>query len=142
MPILSEHLWERAARDMSEKPYKSLARDLVEAIRIGNEADVDRFIRIEQRVFTEKAAGRDYAAELAARRRRQEVRRTLQKHIKPLLAAVEPRDDAIQELGEAIAGFPKTVRTRVQEAVIERRRKHEVVADLVEPPHSAPSPGF
>ena len=95
--ILSEHLWERVSKDMSDKPYKSLAGDLVDAIKQGKEADVDRFIRTEHRAFTQKAAGRDHAAELASRLRRREVRRALQKHIKPLMEAVERRDEAIRD---------------------------------------------
>ncbi len=31
-PITTGHLWEQVAKDMSDKPYKSLALDLVEAI--------------------------------------------------------------------------------------------------------------
>ena len=141
-PILSEHLWERVAKDMSDKPYKSLAGDLMEAIERGQEADVDRFIRTEHRVFTQKAAGRDHAAELAIRLRRQEVRRALQKHIKPLVAAVERRDGVIRELGEAIERFPEEVRARVREAVAEHRQQQEAAAEVVPPARSSPSPGF
>jgi hypothetical protein len=141
-PILSEDLWERVAKDMSDKPYKSLAGDLVAAIKHGKEADVDRFIRTEHRVFTQKAAGRDHAAELAARLRRQEVRRAVQKHIKPLVEAVERRDEVIRELGEAIDRFPEEVRARVREAVAERRQQHEAAEPIRQAARLGPSVGF
>ena len=140
-PILSEHLWERAAKDMSDKPYKFLAGDIVEAIKNGKEADVDRFTRTEHRVFTQKAVGRDHPAKLAARLRRQEVRRALKKHIKPLVVAVEGRDEAIRELGEAIDRFPEEIRARVREAVLERRQQHDA-ADMQQSAQSGPSAGF
>ena len=141
-PILSEHLWERAAKDMSEKPYKSLAGDLVEAIERGQEADVDRFIRTEHRVFTQKAAGRDHGAELTSRMRRQELRRALQKHIKPLIAAVERREEAIRELGETIDRFPEEVRARVRESLARRGQQHEAAELMQQPVQSGPSVGF
>ncbi len=141
-PILSEHLWDRAAKDMSEKPYKSLAGDLVEAIERGQEADVDRFIRTEHRVFTQKVAGRDHGAELTSRMRQQEVRRALQKHIKPLIAAVERREEAIRELGETIDRFPEEVRARVREAIARRGQQHEAAELMQQPVQSGPSVGF
>ncbi|MGI4956609.1 MAG: hypothetical protein ACRYGI_03265, partial [Janthinobacterium lividum] len=111
-PILSEHLWARVAKDMSDKPYKSLAGDLVDAIKHGKEADVDRFIRTEHRVFTQRAAGRDHAGELRKRQRDAEVRAVLAKHIVPLVAAVERREAAIRELAEAVNAFPDVVRAK------------------------------
>ena len=140
--ILSEHLWDRMAEDMSDKPYKSLASDLVEAIQNGKEADVDRFIRTEHRVFTQKAAGREHGNELAARLRRQEVRHALKKHIKPLIAAIERREDAIRELGEAIDRFPEEIRARVRDAVAERRQQHKAAEPVPQPVRSGPGVGF
>ena len=88
------------------------------AIERGQEADVDRFIRTEHRVFTQKAAGRDHGKELRARLREQELRQVLQKHIQPLAAALDRRDAAIRELGEAVSAFPDALRVRLQEAAV------------------------
>jgi len=132
--ITPEHLWDQVAADMSEKPYKALGIDLVAAIERGQEADVDRFIRTEHRVFTQKAAGRDHGKELRARLREQELRRALQKHIRPLTAALDRREAAIRELGEAVNAFPDALRARLQEAAIAmnaRREAEQATADAV-----------
>ncbi len=141
--ITPKHLWDQVAADMSEKPYKSLGIDLVAAIERGQEADVDRFIRTEHRVFTQKAAGRDHDTELRARLREQEVRRALQKHIKPLTAALDRREAAIQELATAIEAFPGNVRTRVRDAVAALEKQREIErARAAEPAARSVSPGM
>ncbi len=141
--ITPKHLWDQVAADMSEKPYKSLGIDLVAAIERGQEADVDRFIRTEHRVFTQKTAGRDHGTELRARLREQEVRRALQKHIKPLTAALDRREAAIQELATAIEAFPGNVRTRVRDAVAALEKQREIErARAAEPAARSVSPGM
>ncbi len=127
-PITTGHLWEQVAKDMSDKPYKSLALDLVDAIERSREEEVDRFIRTEHRVFAQRAAGRDHASELRKRRRDAEVRAVLAKHIVPLAAAVDRREAAIRELVEAINVFPEVVRTRLSVEVIAANERRE--ADL------------
>jgi len=140
-PITPEHLWAQVAKDMSRKPYKSLAGDLVAAIERGQEADVDHFIRTEHRVFTQEAAGRAHGTELRARLREQELRRALQKHIGPLLAAVDRREAAIHELAEVVNTLPATLKERVREAatVLARQREAARVQTAVT---RGPSPGF
>ncbi len=123
--ITPRHLWDRVATDMSEKPYKALGIDLVAAIERGQEADVDRFIRSEHRVFTQKAAGRNHGKELHARLREQELRRALQKHIRPLTAALDRREAAIRELGEAVDALPDALRARLQEAAAAMSARQE-----------------
>ena len=139
--ITPQHLWDQVAADMSEKPYKSLGIDLVAAIERGQEADVDRFIRTEHRVFTQKAAGRDHSTELRARLRKQEVRRALRKHIGPLLAAVDRQEAAIQELAEAVNALPVRLREQVREAaaVLAGQREAARVEAAVT---RGPSPSF
>ncbi len=124
-PITTGHLWERVAKDMSDKPYKSLAIDLIEAIKRGQAEEVDRFIRTEHRVFAQRAAGRDHADELRRRQRNAEVRAVLAKHIVPLFAAVERREAAIRELAEAVNAFPDVVRAKFRAAVITANEKRE-----------------
>ena len=102
---------------MSEKPYKSLALDLVQAIERSRKEEVGRFIRTEHRVFAQHAAGRDHAGELRQRQRDAQVRAVLARHMVPLAAAVERREAAIRELAEAVNAFPDTVRARVRAAV-------------------------
>ncbi len=123
--ITPQHLWDQVAADMSEKPYKALGIDLVAAIERGQAADVDRFIRSEHRVFTQKAAGRDHGTELRARLRSQELRRVLQKHVQPLTAALDRREEAIRELGEAVSALPDALRARLQEAAAATNAKRE-----------------
>ncbi len=126
---------------MSQKPYKSLAGDLVAAIERGQEEDVDRFIRTEHRVFTQKAAGRDHGKELRARLREQELRQALRKHIGPLLAAVDRREAAIQELAEVVNAFPATLREKVKEAAAVLAQQREA-ARVEAATTRGPSPGF
>jgi hypothetical protein len=139
--ITPRHLWDQVTADMSEKPYKALGIDLVAAIERGQEADVDRFIRTEHRVFTQKAAGREHGTELRARLREQELRWALQKHIGSLLAAVDRREAAIHELAEVVNALPATLKQRVREAatVLAQQREAARVQAAVT---RGPSPGF
>ena len=140
-PITPGHLWAQVAKDMSQKPYKSLAGDLVAAIERGQEEDVDRFIRTEHRVFTQRAAGRDHGKELRARLREQELRQALRKHIGPLLAAVDRREAAIQELAEVVNAFPATLREKVKEAAAVLAQQREA-ARVEAATTRGSSPGF
>ena len=142
-PITTAHLWDQVAKDMSEKPYKSLALDLVEAIQRNKGEEVDRFIRTEHRVFTQRAAGRDHAGELRKRHRDAEVRAVLARHIVPLAAAVERREAAIRELAEAVNAFPDSVRARVKAAVSAANEQREAeLARTSTPERPSFSPGF
>jgi len=141
-PITTGHLWEQVAKDMSDKPYKSLALDLVEAIERSQE-EVDRFIRTEHRVFAQRAAGRDHAGELRKRQRDAEVRAVLAKHIVPLVAAVERREAAIRELAEAVSAFPDIVRAKVRAAVVAANERREAeLAKVAQASRPGFSPGF
>ena len=142
-PITTADLWDQVAKDMSEKPYKSLALDLVEAIQRNKDEEVDRFIRTEHRVFTQRAAGRDHAGELRKRQRDAEVRAVLARHIVPLAAAVERREAAIRELAEAVNAFPDSVRARIKAAVIAANEQREAeLARRSTPERPSFSPGF
>jgi len=142
-PITTGHLWEQVAKDMSDKPYKSLALDLVEAIKRNREEEVDRFIRTEHRVFTQRAAGRDHAGELRSRQRDAEVRAVLAKHIVPLVAAVERREAAIRELAEAVNAFPEIKRAKVRAAVVAANQRREAeLAKVAQASRPGFSPGF
>ena len=142
-PITTKHLWEQAAKDMSDKPYKSLALDLVEAIERSRKEEVDRFIRTEHRVFAQRAAGRDHAGELRKRQRDAEVRAVLAKHIVPLVVAVERREAAIRELAEAVNAFPDVVRAKVRAAVIAANQQREAeLAKMAQASRPGFSPGF
>jgi len=142
-PITTGHLWEQAAKDMSDKPYKSLALDLVEAIERRREEEVDRFTRTEHRVFAQRAGGRDHAGELRKRQRDAEVRAVLAKHIVPLAAAVERREAAIRELAEAVNAFPDIVRAKVRAAVVAANQRREAeLAKAAQASRPGFSPGF
>ncbi len=142
-PITTGHLWEQVAKDMSDKPYKSLALDLVEAIERNRDEEVDRFIRTEHRVFAQRAAGRDHAGELRKRQRDAEVRAMLAKHIVPLVAAVERREAAIRELAEAVNAFPDIVRAKVRAAVVAAYEQREAeLARAAQASRPGFSPGF
>ncbi len=142
-PITTGHLWEQVAKDMSDKPYKSLALDLVEAIERSRKEEVDRFIRTEHRVFAQRAAGRDHAGELRKRQRDAQVRAVLARHIVPLVAAVQRREAAIRELAEAVNAFPDVVRAKVRAAVVAANEQREAeLAKAAQASRPGFSPGF
>jgi len=142
-PITTGHLWKRVAKDMSDKPYKSLATNLIDAIKRSREVEVDRFIRTEHRVFAQRAAGRDHAGELRKRQRDAGVRAVLARHIVPLVAAVERREAAIRELAEAVNAFPDIVRAKVRAAVAAANQRREAeLARAAQASRPGFSPGF
>lgn len=76
-PITSEDLWARVAEDMSDQPWKSLAIDLLDALRRDHEYAVEIFIRSDQRIQIQQLEGRYHAREIHARQKSEAARRPL-----------------------------------------------------------------
>ena len=57
-PVTTENLWARIGRDMSTKPYKALATDLVRASRHDRDAAISRFVERSHRMETVEKEGR------------------------------------------------------------------------------------
>ncbi len=83
-PVTERDLWKRVAEDMSAKPYKALAIDLVAAAQRDREEAVDMFITASHRLETQRAAGRRHGTELRYRQRADTVHKVLSQRIAAL----------------------------------------------------------
>jgi hypothetical protein len=126
-PITTDDLWERVAADMSDKPYKPLASDLVAQIQQGYERTVDLFIRSSHRIQSQQMDGRDLQKEVQEQLRTIAIRRSLEGQIGALSAAIDRNAEAmmgvargvVDHLVELRATFEAS-RARIEEAA-ERR---------------------
>ena len=80
-PITKEDLWTRIAEDMSQKPYKSLATDLLAAARHDRAQAVDIFIACNHAIETARIDNPDAGPNALKRYRAQAVNENLSRHI-------------------------------------------------------------
>ena len=128
-PITKDDLWARVAEDMSAKPYKSLATDLLNAARQDREQAVDTFIACNHAIETAQLDNPDFGRDALRRLRAKAVNEHLSRHLAGLdhaikLNAAEMRDamqafEADQHLralraeaGSAHDGIAEAARTR------------------------------
>jgi hypothetical protein len=128
-PITKDDLWARVAEDMSAKPYKSLATDLLNAARQDREQAVDTFIACNHAIETAQLDNPDFGRDALRRLRAKAVNEHLSRHLAGLdhaikLNAAEMRDamqafEADQHLralraeaGSARDGIAEAARTR------------------------------
>jgi TrwC relaxase/AAA domain len=141
-PLTTEHLWERVAADMSEKPYKALASDLLTQLRRDHAKAVDGFIRAEIRLQTQRAEGREHGREIQARLRSDAVRRGLARQVDALNAAIVRNSEAIM----GVAGHVRDHLAALRDAMQRTRERMEQAATRREDadvrPAASPSPSF
>ena len=128
-PITKDDLWARVAEDMSAKPYKSLATDLLNAARQDRERAIDTFIACNHAIETAQLDNPDFGRDALRRLRAKAVNEHLSRHLAGLdhaikLNAAEMRDamqafEADQHLralraeaGSAHDGIAEAARTR------------------------------
>lgn len=87
-PITRERLWERAAEDMSEKPYKALGIDLLGQALRDREAAIDTFIECNQVMESASQADPDAGPKAFRRLRAAAVNDALGRHLNALDTAV------------------------------------------------------
>lgn len=97
-PIKPADLWDRVAEDMSEKPYKSLATDLLGKIRHDHDAAADLLIRADLRLDAQRVAGRDHAREVHARLRSDAARRGVAGQVAALTEAINRNADIVMDV--------------------------------------------
>ncbi|GAB0119860.1 MobF family relaxase [Acidisoma sp. 7E03] len=132
-PITRERLWERAAEDMSEKPYKALGIDLLgDAVR-DREAAIDAFIQSHQTMEAAAKADPEAGRKAFRRLRAAAVNDSLGRHLTALDAAIAAnttlaRDaargaEAAAHLAELRAQAQTTARQMAQAAAAAERRR-------------------
>ncbi len=100
-PITKDDLWARAAEDMSKKPYKSLATDLLNAARQNREDTVDTFIACSHAIEWAQITNPKVGREAVERIRAEAVNAALARHLTALDHAVEQNANALRDTLQA-----------------------------------------
>jgi hypothetical protein len=100
-PITKDDLWARAAEDMSKKPYKSLATDLLNAARQNREDTVDTFIACSHAIEWAQITNPEVGREAVKRIRAEAVNAALARHLTALDHAVEQNANALRDTLQA-----------------------------------------
>jgi hypothetical protein len=131
------------AADMSEKPCKTLAIDLLHALRRDHETVVDQFIRSDLRLQTQRAAGRQPRRAIHARLSSDTVRKALVGQIEALSEVIVRDSDAVMEVAEGVLNHFVALRDSMERA---KQRIDRAAVARPEPdglrPSSSLSPGF
>jgi len=109
-------LWARVAKNMSEKPYKSLGIDLVDQVRRALDGAVDGCIRTSRRIRKAKEPDNGEDVGIAARARVQDkaVRKSLNGKMAPISEAMARQDEALAAAEEALGRADMRKRLAVQ----------------------------
>ncbi len=139
-PITTQDLWDRAAGDMSQKPYKGLGIDLLASAQRDREAAVDTFIacshRLEDARFQDAGAG----PKAFERLRAAAVNESLGRHLTGLDHAIAANE---QLLGETERARETALHLRgLREAAAETARRLDATrpTEGVSTRSSSPSP--
>jgi hypothetical protein len=130
-PITRERLWERAAEDMAEKPYKALGIDLLgDAVR-DREAAIDAFIQSHQTMEAAVEADPEAGRKAFRRLRAAAVNETLGRHLTALDTAIAANTNLARDAARGAEAAAHLAELRVQaeiaarqmaQAAVERRR--------------------
>lgn len=143
-PITSRHLWERVADDMSDKPYKSLALDLLRELRRDHEKTVDLFTHFDQRIEAQAMMGRDHRKEIRNYLRAEAVKRSLSTQIDALAEAIDRNANAVAGVARSVIDHLADLKARFEDS---RHRIEDAAAAHPNPPVApkaspGPRPGF
>jgi hypothetical protein len=133
-PIMTDTLWARAATDMSEKPYKALGIDLLNAARHDRERAIDTFIKTHHAMEAATLADPNWGVKARERTRALAVNEQLARHLPSLDAAIQGNDCVLGETLRA-RGVQQHLRALRAEAEVARRQ----LADLAPAPTPGPS---
>ena len=133
-PITQDTLWARAAADMSEKPYKALGIDLLNAARHDRERAIDAFIGAHHAMEMATLADRNWGVKASQRVRAMAVNEQLGRHLPSLDAAIQENGHF---LGETLRAREVQQHLRAMRAEAEAARRQ--LADLAPAPTLAPS---
>ena len=109
--ITDDLLWKRVAKNMSEKPYKSLGIDLVDQVHRALDGAVDGCIRTSRRIrkIKELDNGEDVGTAARARVQDKAVWKALDGKMAPVSEAMARQDEALEAAQEVLgrAGMRK-----------------------------------
>ena len=94
-PIETQDLWDRAAKDMSEKPYKGLGIDLLASAQRDRETAIDTFIACSHRIEDAKLQDVDTGPKAFQRLRAAAVNESLKRHLTGLDHAIAANDSLL-----------------------------------------------
>lgn len=132
-PITTEDLWARAAKDLSEKPYKALGIDLLNAARQDRERAIDTFIKLNHGLESAQLDDPEFGVKAFQRLRAAAVNEQLARHLPALDAALA---ETRRMQGETIEAMQAAAHLRGLRAEAARAKRD---LEAVEPP--APSSG-
>jgi hypothetical protein len=140
-PITQDTLWARAAADMSEKPYKALGIDLLNAARHDRERAIDAFIGAHHAMEAATLADPGWGKKAAQRTRALAVNEQLSRHLPSLDTAMRENAKVLRDT-EQITVVQQHLRTVRAEAEVARMRLAGVVPAPApsRSPSSSPSP--
>jgi hypothetical protein len=95
-PITRERLWNRAAEDMSEKPYKALGIDLLAEARHDRENAIDAFMVAHHRIESVVQQDPDAGKKAFSRLRAAAINDTLERHLMALDSAIAANTNLAQ----------------------------------------------
>lgn len=141
-PITAKDLWDRVAEDMCQKPYKSLALELLQEVRRDHEKTVDLFIAFAHRVDTQIGVGRDHAKEVGARVRSEAIKRSLTGQIHALSDAIDRNVTAVLGVAQSVIDHLSDLKAGFEEAQ-DRIAAAKLASSIGPGPSSSgPSPGL
>ena len=100
-PITRDDLWARVAEDMSKKPYKSLATDLLNAARQNREDTVDTFIACSHAIEWAQVQNPEFGQAAVKRIRAEAVNEALGRHLTALDHAADQNAGALRDTFQA-----------------------------------------
>jgi hypothetical protein len=125
-PITHEHLWARVADDMSQKPYKTLAVDLLAAALADRERAVDTFIACRQKLETARLENPDLGPDMFRHLRSRAINASVSSHLADFDRAIAENGAMIRDIlsEQEAAGHRGT--PRVEAAGAKRRIERTV----------------
>jgi hypothetical protein len=140
-PITRDDLWARVAEDMSKKPYKSLATDLLNAARQNREDTVDTFIACSHVLESAQIQNPEFGRAAVKRIRAEAVNEALGRHLTALDHAADQNAGALRDTFQAREAI-EHLRALTAEAKAAKRSIDAAAASGPTPSTRATGPGF
>ena len=140
-PITKQHLWTRATEDMSQKPYKSLGIDLLNAARSDREKAVDAFIDCHHAIETAQNNNPGAGHDAVKRYRALAVNESLTRHLLGLDHAIQDNAALLRDTAQA-RETAEHLRALRAEAATARKQIDAAAAATPRPSSPSSDPGI